>query len=53
MPLSLIWYLHIIIFLERNRRTASSTWAWLLLFVLPLIGFILYFFLVEPFRHAN
>ncbi len=37
----------IIIFLERNRRTASSTWAWLfVLFVLPLIGFILYLFLV-------
>lgn len=35
----------IIIFLERNRRTASSTWAWLfVLFVLPLIGFILYLF---------
>ncbi len=34
-----------IIFLERNRRTASSTWAWLfVLFVLPLIGFILYLF---------
>ncbi|PTK67005.1 cardiolipin synthase [Staphylococcus borealis] len=35
----------IIIFLERNRRSASSTWAWLfVLFVLPLIGFILYLF---------
>lgn len=35
----------VIIFLERNRRTASSTWAWLfVLFVLPLIGFILYLF---------
>ncbi|EHJ08737.1 putative cardiolipin synthase, partial [Staphylococcus simiae CCM 7213 = CCUG 51256] len=35
----------IIIFLERERRSASSTWAWLfVLFVLPLIGFILYLF---------
>lgn len=35
----------IIIFLERNRRSATSTWAWLfVLFVLPLIGFILYLF---------
>lgn len=35
----------IIIFLERNRRSASSTWAWLfVLFVLPLIGFILSLF---------
>ncbi|TXD08295.1 cardiolipin synthase [Staphylococcus haemolyticus] len=35
----------IIIFLERNRRSASSTWAWLfVLFALPLIGFILYLF---------
>ena len=31
----------VIIFLERDRRTASSTWAWLfVLFVLPVIGFI-------------
>ena len=37
----------IIIFLERNRRSATSTWAWLfVLLVLPLIGFVLYF-LVE------
>lgn len=36
----------VIIFLERDRRTASSTWAWLfVLFVLPVIGFILYLFL--------
>lgn len=35
----------IIIFLERNRRSATSTWAWLfVLFVLPLVGFILYLF---------
>ena len=35
----------VIIFLERDRRTASSTWAWLfVLFVLPVIGFILYLF---------
>ena len=41
----------IIIFLERNRRSASSTWAWLfVLFVLPLIGFILYLFLAELFQ---
>lgn len=34
-----------IIFLERNRRSATSTWAWLfVLFVLPIIGFILYLF---------
>lgn len=38
----------IIIFLERNRRSATSTWAWLfVLLVLPLIGFVLYLFLVE------
>ncbi|MCI2760624.1 cardiolipin synthase [Staphylococcus lugdunensis] len=35
----------IIIFLERNRRSATSTWAWLfVLLVLPLIGFVLYLF---------
>lgn len=35
----------IIIFLERNRRSATSTWAWLfVLLILPLIGFILYLF---------
>lgn len=44
----------IIIFLERNRRSASSTWAWLfVLFVLPLIGFILYLFLAELFQKEN
>lgn len=44
----------IIIFLERNRRSASSTWAWLfVLFVLPLIGFILYFFLEEQFQKGK
>lgn len=44
----------IIIFLERNRRSASSTWAWLfVLFVLPLIGFILYLFLAELFQKKN
>lgn len=36
----------ILIFLERHRRSASATWAWLLvLFVFPIIGFILYLFL--------
>ena len=35
----------ILIFLERNRRSASSTWAWIfVLFVLPVLGFILYLF---------
>ncbi len=35
----------IIIFLELNRRSATSTWAWLfVLLVLPLIGFVLYLF---------
>ena len=36
----------IIIFLEKDRRSASSTWAWLfVLFLLPIVGFILYLFL--------
>lgn len=36
----------IIIFLEKDRRSASSTWAWLfVLFLLPIVGFILYIFL--------
>jgi cardiolipin synthase len=36
----------IIIFLDRDRRDATSTWAWLLLlFVMPILGFILYIFL--------
>ena len=36
----------VIIFLEKDRRSASSTWAWLfVLFILPIIGFILYLFL--------
>ena len=43
----------IIIFLERNRRSASSTWASFVLFVLPLIGFILYLFLAELFQKKN
>lgn len=41
----------ILIFLERNRRSASSTWAWIfVLFVLPVLGFILYLFSVELFQ---
>ena len=41
----------ILIFLERNRRSASSTWAWIfVLFVLPVLGFILYLFSVEQFQ---
>ncbi|MFO3687823.1 cardiolipin synthase [Staphylococcus felis] len=35
----------IIIFLERDRREATSTWAWLLLlFIMPIAGFFLYLF---------
>ncbi|MBI5974400.1 cardiolipin synthase [Staphylococcus canis] len=35
----------IIIFLERDRRDATSTWAWLLLlFIMPIFGFFLYLF---------
>ncbi|PTF38015.1 cardiolipin synthase [Staphylococcus chromogenes] len=34
-----------IIFMERDRREATSTWAWLLLlFVVPVLGFFLYLF---------
>ena len=44
----------ILIFLERNRRSASSTWAWIfVLFVLPVLGFILYLFSVEQFQKKN
>src|SRR5690606_32906573 len=41
-----------IIFLE--RRDASSTWAWILvLFFLPLIGFILYLLLGRQLRKKH
>ncbi len=35
-----------IIFMERDRREATSTWAWLLLlFVVPVLGFFSIFIL--------
>ncbi|KKI53545.1 Cardiolipin synthetase [Staphylococcus equorum subsp. equorum] len=35
----------LIVFLDRDRRDATSTWAWLfLLFVMPILGFIVYIF---------
>ena len=35
----------IIVFLDRDRRDATATWAWLfLLFVVPILGFIIYIF---------
>ncbi|EKN7252471.1 PLDc N-terminal domain-containing protein, partial [Staphylococcus pseudintermedius] len=35
----------VIIFMERDRRDATSTWAWLLLlFIMPTFGFLLYLF---------
>ena len=41
----------IIVFLDRDRRDATSTWAWLfLLFVVPILGFIIYIFFGRAVR---
>src|SRR5699024_12568580 len=41
----------LIIFLDRERRDATSTWAWLfLLFVMPILGFIIYIYLGRAVR---
>ena len=41
----------IIVFLDRDRRDASATWAWLfLLFVMPILGFIVYIFFGRAVR---
>ena len=35
----------LIVFLDRDRRDATATWAWLfLLFVMPILGFFIYIF---------
>lgn len=40
-----------IIFLERDRREATATWAWLLLlFIMPIFGFLLYLFFGRAVR---
>lgn len=41
----------IIVFLDRDRRDATATWAWLfLLFVMPILGFIAYIFFGRAVR---
>ena len=41
----------VIVFLDRDRRDATATWAWLLLlFVMPIFGFILYMFVGRALR---
>lgn len=41
----------VILFLDRDRRDATATWAWLLLlFVMPIFGFILYMFVGRALR---
>ncbi|WP_210122637.1 cardiolipin synthase [Staphylococcus sp. GDY8P196P] len=41
----------IIVFLDRDRRDATATWAWLfLLFVVPILGFIIYIFFGRAVR---
>ncbi|MGI2263954.1 MULTISPECIES: cardiolipin synthase [unclassified Staphylococcus] len=41
----------IIVFLDRNRRDATATWAWLfLLFVVPILGFVIYIFFGRAVR---
>lgn len=38
----------LIVFLDRDRRDATATWAWLfLLFVMPILGFLFIYSLVE------
>ena len=44
----------VIIFLERDRRTASSTWAWLfVLFVLPVIDLFCIYFRTNGFQEKD
>ncbi|MES9739961.1 PLDc N-terminal domain-containing protein, partial [Peribacillus frigoritolerans] len=46
-----ILFATIVIFFE--RREASTTWAWLLvLYFLPVVGFILYLLFGTSLRHA-
>ncbi|MFH4934252.1 cardiolipin synthase [Staphylococcus cohnii] len=41
----------IIVFLDRDRRDATATWAWLfLLFVVPILGFVIYIFFGRAVR---
>ena len=41
----------IIVFLDRDRREATSTWAWLfLLFIMPIVGFFAYIFFGRAVR---
>ncbi|MDH9161650.1 cardiolipin synthase [Staphylococcus succinus] len=41
----------LIVFLDRDRRDATATWAWLfLLFVMPILGFIVYIFFGRGIR---
>ncbi|SUM35221.1 cardiolipin synthase [Staphylococcus gallinarum] len=41
----------IVVFLDRDRRDATATWAWLfLLFVMPILGFIAYIFFGRAVR---
>lgn len=45
----------VIVFLDRDRRDATATWAWLfLLFVMPVLGFSFIYFSEEVFvRNVN
>lgn len=44
----------VIIFLERDRRTASSTWAWLfVLFVLPVRIYFVSIFRTNGFQEKD
>jgi len=41
----------IIVFLDRDHRDATATWAWLfLLFVVPILGFVIYIFFGRAVR---
>lgn len=41
----------VIVFLDRDRKDATATWAWLfLLFVMPVLGFFIYIFFGRGIR---
>ncbi|MFI9044947.1 cardiolipin synthase [Staphylococcus saprophyticus] len=41
----------VLVFLDRDRRDATATWAWLfLLFVMPVLGFFIYIFFGRGIR---